>query len=200
MSQLLATKWSQVLFDEKCIVYPATKKYPFSVKAPFFGEMEQFLREQKRLRDERHPDCEYVYFWFDLRQDKDGEGIKRFDALWMAAVTLLNKKMKQDGIESIDLHIHDLRRSAHYLMRKAGIDSKTRRAIMGHKTGAMDDRYTIIDDEALEGAVAKMNDYQQRNSMVSLTGDLESQLSSLSEEDWNRIVAKRQPRQAAAAS
>jgi hypothetical protein len=33
-------------------------------------------------------------------------------------------------------------------MRKAGIDSKTRRAIMGHKTGSMDDRYTVIDDEA----------------------------------------------------
>jgi hypothetical protein len=61
-------------------------------------------------------------------------------------------------------------------MRKAGIASKTRRAIMGHKTGAMDDRYTIIDDEALDDAVAKMNDYQKRQSMISPTAALESQL------------------------
>jgi hypothetical protein len=47
-------------------------------------------------------------------------------------------------------------------MRKAGIDAKTRRAIMGHKTGSMDDRYTIVDDEALEDAIEKMRAYQQR--------------------------------------
>ena len=99
--------------------------------------------------------------------------------------------MKQDGLEAIDLHVHDLRRSAHYQMRKAGIDSKTRRAIMGHKTGAMDDRYTIIDDEALDDAIAKMNEYQKSQSMMSATSELETQLNSLSDEDWDRIVASR---------
>ena len=200
MSQLLATKWSQVLFDEKCIVFPATKKYPHSVKAPFFGEMEAFLREQKRLRDELYPGCEYVFFWFGLRKDKDGEKIERFDALWNNAVAALGARMKADGLEPIDLHVHDLRRSAHYQMRKAGIDSKTRRAIMGHKTGAMDDRYTIIDDEALDDAVAKMNDYQKRQSMFSPTTDLERQLESVSEEDWNRMIAARKSRIAAKAA
>jgi integrase len=197
MSQLLATKWSQVLFDEKCLFYPASKKYPHSVKAPFFGEMESVLRGQKRLRDEVYPECEYVFFWFALRKDKDGEKIERFDALWNNAVAALGTKMKADDLEPIHLHVHDLRRSAHYQMRKAGIDSKTRRAIMGHKTGAMDDRYTIIDDEALEDAVAKMNDYQKRQAMISPTIDLERQLDAVSEEDWNRIVASRQSRVAA---
>ena len=197
MSQLLATKWSQVLFDEKCIFYPATKKYPHSVKAPYFGEMQSFLRDQKRLRDELYPECEYVFFWFELRRDKDGRKIERFDALWNNAVAALGKKMKADDLEPVDLHVHDLRRSAHYQMRKAGIDSKTRRAIMGHKTGAMDDRYTIIDDEALDDAVSKMNDYQQRQSMISPTTDLESQLDSISEAEWDRIVALRQSRIAA---
>ena len=186
-----------MLFDEKCLFYPATKKYPHSVKAPFFGEMESVLRGQKRLRDELYSECEYVFFWFALRKDKDGEKIERFDALWNNAVAALGAKMKADNLEPIHLHVHDLRRSAHYQMRKAGIDSKTRRAIMGHKTGAMDDRYTIIDDEALDDAVAKMNDYQKRQSMISPTTDLERQLDAVSEEDWNRIVASRQSRVAA---
>ena len=62
---------------------------------------------------------------------------------------------------------------------------------MGHKTSAMDDRYTIIDDEALDDATAKMNKYQKSQSMISGTSELESQLVSLSDEDWNRIVASR---------
>ena len=114
VSQLLATKWSQVLFDEKCLFYAATKKYPHSVNAPFFGEMEFLLREQKRLRDELYPECEYVFFWFGLRKDKDGEKIERFDALWNNAVAALGTKMKADDLEPIHLHVHDLRRSAHY--------------------------------------------------------------------------------------
>ncbi len=141
-----------------------------------------------------YPECEYAFFWFDLRRDSNGEKIGRFDALWDAAVAALGKKMKDDDLEAIDLHVHDLRRSAHYQMRKAGIDSKTRRAIMGHKTGAMDDRYTIIDDEAMKDAVAKMNDYQSSQSMLSGTTDLQNQLSLLSDEEWSRIVASRQSR------
>lgn len=190
-AQLLETKWSQVLFDEKCLFYPATKSFPSSVKAPFFGEMENFLREQKRLRDRLCPKSEYVFFWFDLRSDKNGERIKRFDAQWNKAVDVLNERMKGDGLEPIDLNVHDLRRSAHYQMRKAGIDSKTRKAIMGHKTEAMDDRYTIIDDEALVDAVAKMDRYQKSQSMISQTSELERRLQLLSDEDWTRLVASR---------
>lgn len=42
-------------------------------------------------------------------------------------------------------------------MRKAGVDAHTRRDIMGHETTSMDDRYTMIDDEALRDARLKMN-------------------------------------------
>lgn len=51
--------------------------------------------------------------------------------------------MKADGLEPLHLHFHDLRRSAHYQMRKAGIDGQTRRDIMGHESTSMDDRYTM---------------------------------------------------------
>jgi hypothetical protein len=96
-----------------------------------------------------------------------GKRIEHFGGLWSEAVATLNAELKADGRDPIDLHVHDLRRSAHYQMRKAGIDSKTRRAIMGHKTGSMDDRYTVIDDEAFDDAMDKMNAYQKRQGMIS---------------------------------
>ena len=74
-------------------------------------------------------------------------------------------------------------------MRKAGIDSKTRRAIMGHNTSSMDDRYTIIDDEALSDAIEKMKGYQERKGM--LKDDLETRIASLSDAEWDRLAALR---------
>lgn len=59
------------------------------------------------------------------RFDKNGEQIQRFDAFWREAVTALGEKMKAERLEPIDLHFHDLRRAAHFQMRKAGIDSQT---------------------------------------------------------------------------
>jgi len=123
------------------------------------------------------------------RKDIDGEQIRNFKATWSEAVTALGVKMKADGLEPIDLHVHDLRRSAHYQMRKAGIDPKTRRAIMGHKTGSMDDRYTIIDDEALADATDKMKNYQKERGMIA--DELHSKVATLSQAEWNKLVALR---------
>jgi len=153
-AELLGLTWEQVDFDEGCIYFEKTKFGPG--KAPFFGEMEQYLRQQKELRDRQFPGCNFVFFWYDYRSDKDGEQIVRFDSSWKTAVAALGEKMKTDGRDPIDLHFHDLRRSAHYQMRKAGIDAQTRRDIMGHESTSMDDRYTMIGDEDLRDAKEKM--------------------------------------------
>ena len=47
-----------------------------------------------------------------------------------------------------------------------GIDSKTRRGIKGRKTGSVDDRYTIIDDEDLDAARENMNANQKQQGMM----------------------------------
>jgi hypothetical protein len=67
-----------------------------------------------------------------MQIEKNGERIARFDGLWEKAVSALVERMTADGLEPVELHFHDLRRSAHYQMRKAGIDAQTRRDIMGH--------------------------------------------------------------------
>ena len=164
LRELLGLRWDRVDFEERCVYFEATK---FGTgKAPLMGEMESALREQKVVRDESYPNCPYVFFWFDYRFDKNGEQIQRFDAFWRQAVTALGEKMKVDGLEPIELHFHDLRRSAHYQMRKAGIDSQTRRDIMGHESTSMDDRYTMIDDESLDDARRKMEVFQKERGLL----------------------------------
>ena len=167
LSELLSLRWDRVDFEERCIYFESTK---FGAgKAPFMGEMEPYIRRQQEMRDRMYPDCPYVFFWFDYRLDKDGQGIARFDGTWVKAVATLGDRMKQDGVEPIDLHFHDLRRSAHYQMRKASVDSQTRRDIMGHESTSMDDRYTMIDDEALEDARQKMDAFQSGRGLVGAT-------------------------------
>jgi hypothetical protein len=52
-------------------------------------------------------------------------------------------------------------------MRKAGIDVQTRRDIMGHESTSMDDRYTMIDDEAPEEARRKMDAFQRVRGLMT---------------------------------
>lgn len=164
LSELLHLRWDRVDFEERCVYFEVTKCGPG--KAPFMGEMESALRRQKAIRDASHPDCPYVFFWFNYRFDKNGQQIQRFDTSWKQAVTALGEQMKLDGLEPIDLHFHDIRRSAHYQMRKAGIDGQTRRDIMGHESTSMDDRYTMIDDEALDEARRRMESFQKERGLV----------------------------------
>jgi integrase len=163
LGELLRVPWDRVDFDERCIYLEKTK---FGAgKAPFMGEVEDVLREQKARRDLLFPKCPHVFFWFDYRFDKNGGSIKRFDGFWDNAVEVLAERMKADGLEPLPLHFHDLRRSAHFQMRKAGIDAQTRRDIMGHESTSMDDRYTMIDDEALEDARRKMDAFQRERGL-----------------------------------
>jgi integrase len=166
LSELRNLSWDRVDFEERCIFFESTK---FGAgKAPFMGEMESCLRRQRKLRDRMYPDCPHVFFWFGFRIDKDGHRIMRFDGLWRQAVAALSDRMKQESIDPVDLHFHDLRRSAHYQMRKAGVDSQTRRDIMGHESTSMDDRYTMIDDEALEDARRKMDVFQRGRGLIGV--------------------------------
>ncbi len=165
LSDLLRLTWDRVDFEEGCLYFEATKFG--SGKAPFVGEMEEALRQQKAGRDSSFPGCPFVFFWFGYRIDKDGQQIRRFDGMWALAVSVLANEMKARREEPLDLHFHDLRRSAHFQMRKAGVDSQTRRDIMGHETTSMDDRYTMIDDEALKVARLKMNQFQRSAGLTS---------------------------------
>ncbi len=67
--------------------------------------------------------------------------------------------------------------SAHFQMRKAGVDVQTRRDMMGHETTSMDDRYTMIDDEALDEARREMG--RSKRAAVLIGDDSESRIELL---------------------
>jgi predicted hydrocarbon binding protein len=100
------------------------------------------------------------------------------------AVDAFKAEQAKRNEQQTDITFHDLRRSAHHKMRKAGIDSKTRMYIMGHKSASMDQRHTMIDDEDFAQAVKKMNVHQKRNGLADA-------VKNLSDEKWERLVAAR---------
>jgi integrase len=92
LSEVLRLRWDHVDFEERCIYFEKTK---FGAgKAPFMGEMEHQIREQKERRDMLFPNCPFVIFWFDYRFDKNGQQIARFEGFWNQAVTAFGAKMK----------------------------------------------------------------------------------------------------------
>ena len=56
----------------------------------------------------------------------------------------------------------------------------------------MDDRYTIIDDEAVDDAKEKMNAYQRSRGMISELKELAERVESLTDAEFKRFVELRE--------
>jgi integrase len=148
--------WPQVDFDENVIVLePADTKTGKGRFLPIYGDMGEWLKKQKAIRDAEFPNCPWVFFWQTVDcmlghggvRTVPGSHVQKFDASWKAAV-------KRAGYEG--LLFHDLRRSAQRNMRKAGIDQSIRMKISGHKTDSMERRYNIVDIEDVKEAGKQM--------------------------------------------
>jgi integrase len=100
---------------------------------------------QKAIRDEKFPDCPYVFF------GEAGGRIVDIRKAWKTAC-------KAAGIGEKTL-FHDLRRSAARNMRRAGIQEHTIMKIAGWKTRSMFKRYDIQDSRDLKQAAETMNQW-----------------------------------------
>jgi integrase len=129
----------QLDFKAKEIVLnPGETKNGRGRHMPMFGPILESLLMQKSIRDEKFPDCPYVFF------GDTGERIVDFRKAWKSAC-------KAAGIDEKTL-FHDLRRSAARNMRRAGIAEKTIMEIGGWETNAMFRRYDIHDAKDLQRA------------------------------------------------
>lgn len=143
--ELTAIQWHQVDFRTQRIRLAAgSTKNDEARTLPIYGEMEPWLVEAKRIRDEQYPKCPWVFY------TDEGKRLYWFYKAWQSA---------REAAGYSDLLFHDLRRSAVRNMERAGIPRKVAMAISGHKTEHIYRRYDIVDERDFTDAVARIGDY-----------------------------------------
>ncbi len=142
LGELLRIRWEQVDFDaEEIVLRRGETKNDEARVLPFLGDdMGAVLRTAKAERDEKWPQCPWVF-------NRRGEQIKDFRESWALACG-------RAGVPG--LHFHDLRRTAVRNLRRVGVPQVVRMKISGHKTDSMERRYSIVDAEDFAAAKAAM--------------------------------------------
>jgi integrase len=143
-SEILGLKWSQVDFLNKQIVLEArTTKNNEPRTIPMSEELYQAILAQRAVTSASGESREFVF-------TNHGRRIRFFYDAWKTAT-------KRAGCPG--LLLHDCRRSAVRNFVRAGVADKVARAISGHKTRSVFDRYNIVDEKDLRDATTKLENH-----------------------------------------
>src|SRR5262249_36900674 len=123
---------------------------------PIAQELYDELEAQRKLRDERFPGCEHVFF-----NHRTGEPIRDFRTAWKNAC-------KNVGLK--ESKFHDFRRTAVRNLVRAGTPEKVCMAVSGHKTRSVFERYNIVSADDVKAAVNAVQTY-----LSNLTGTIQAQ-------------------------
>jgi len=169
LGEVLNMQWSDVDWKNGIVRLPDSKNgKPRNL--PFWGGIEEHLREQKAHRDKHHPECEHLFFWMaeDVAlshggvRNAPGAPIRDFRGSWSSAIEEAHRLNKN---VPADLLFHDLRRSAIRLMvQEAGIPEAQAMLISGHETRSMLERYNIVSLKNILDAGAKLKAWHQKFS------------------------------------
>ena len=114
---------------------------------PLAGELHQMLLLQDQIRDQKWPDCPWVFF-------RQGKRIKDFRGAWEEAGTRAGLWNDEAGKPK---HIfHDLRRTGARNLVRAGVPERVVPAIGGWRTRSVFERYNIVSERDLHEAAAKL--------------------------------------------
>jgi integrase len=144
--EVLGLQWTQVDFDERTVTLnPGETKNGEARLLPMAEEVYQTLLAQKKLRDEKFPTCEYVFF-----NHRTGEPVRSFRTGWKNAC----KRVSLPGAK-----FHDFRRTAVRNLVRAGTPEKVCMAVSGHKTRSVFERYNIVTADDVKAAVSALETY-----------------------------------------
>lgn len=146
-SEVLPLTWAQVDFEAGTVrLEPGTTKNAEGRTFPFAAlpELEALLREQReRTRAVERATGRIVPWVFH----NSGERIHGYKQAWAGAC-------KRAGLPHA--WVHDLRRSAVRNLVRAGVPEVVAMRLCGHKTRAVFDRYSIVNEEWLREGVEKL--------------------------------------------
>jgi integrase len=143
--ELTSIRWPQVDFNANQIrVHASETKNEEARTLPIYSEMREWLIMAKEIRDQRFPNCPWVFY------TDEGQRLYWFYKAWGSACT-------RAGVP--ELIFHDLRRSAVRNMERAGMPRKVAMFISGHKTENIYRRYDIVAHRDLADAAARMDLY-----------------------------------------
>jgi len=167
--EILGLQWSQVdLMEEKITLRPEDTKNKESRVIFMQGELLEVLRFQRSLRDQKFPNCPWVFF------SDTGEKILDFRGSWETGCieaglcrpltdergnSVKDKKGKPVLIPS--KLFHDFRRTAVRNMVRAGVPERVAMMISGHKTRSVFERYNIVNEDDLKKASERVKVYHQ---------------------------------------
>jgi integrase len=140
-SEILGLRWAQVdLLNRQIALEARSTKNEEPRTIPISGELYQTLVALRALRVSNRSGRDLVF-------TNQGKPIGYLYDAWRKATA-------KAGLPG--LLLHDCRRTTVRNLVRAGVSDKVARAISGHKTRSVIDRYNIVDDKDLRDATAKL--------------------------------------------